>query len=107
MSSRSFLSLPAPHQLDELLKDSGAIRVARARDRPPDALIPLGQSDDYTAPVVERPLDLGTVRVVATTSCCAYGCVVIHRGRSCDGGADLGGRMASLIAVVWFGFQWE
>lgn len=48
-------------QLDDLLKDSEGIRAARAQERDPGALLPLGDSDDYVAPVQAKPLDLGKV----------------------------------------------
>lgn len=49
----------AAEELDDLLKDSEGIRAARAQERDPGALLPLGDSDDYVAPVQAKPLDLG------------------------------------------------
>lgn len=51
-------------QLDELLKDSGAIREAREEGRTPDALLPMGAADDYKAPVQAKGIDLGIVSYV-------------------------------------------
>lgn len=47
--------------MDELLKDSGAIRAAREEGRTPDALLPVGAADDYSAPVKAKEIDLGLV----------------------------------------------
>lgn len=57
-----FYLAPLNCQLDELLKDSERIRDARAEERAPDALLPLGDSDDYSAPVQAKAIDLGNVR---------------------------------------------
>ncbi|CAM9290025.1 unnamed protein product, partial [Ectocarpus sp. 6 AP-2014] len=45
--------------LDDLLKDSDAIREAREEGRTPDALLPMGAPDDYKAPVEAKGIDLG------------------------------------------------
>ncbi|CAM9877477.1 unnamed protein product, partial [Ectocarpus sp. 12 AP-2014] len=45
--------------LDDLLKDSDAIREAREEGRTPDALLPMGAPDDYKAPVKAKGIDLG------------------------------------------------
>lgn len=63
----SLSPLPS-EQLDDLLKDSEAIREAREEGRTPDALLPIGAADDYRAPVKEKPIDLGIVSFLLGTS---------------------------------------
>eukprot|EP00904_Undaria_pinnatifida_P005490 jgi/Undpi1/2070/HiC_scaffold_12.g05456.m1 len=54
----------AAAELDDLLKDSEAIREAREEGRTPDALLPMGAADDYTAPVQPKAIDLGIALAV-------------------------------------------